>query len=199
MKRARYQALPASGCERETLRNKGQFWTPDWVAEFMVAYALREHPKQMLDPALGEGVFFRAAKRYSKLHEFDLTLFGRDIDPTIFAQARQSGLTDSDLRNVEIRDFVLDPPSEKFPAIVANPPYIRHHRLSSSQKASLRDFARKATGKNIDGRAGLTAPIARSSRTCRRSCKVCRAEWRTSIAVLLILSPIPHNRVRASL
>jgi methylase of polypeptide subunit release factors len=155
MKRARYQALSASGCERETLRNKGQFWTPDWVAEFMVAYALREHPKKMLDPALGEGVFFRAAKRYSKLHEFDLTLFGRDIDPTIFAQAHQSGLTDSDLHNVEIRDFVLDPPSEKFPAIVANPPYIRHHRLSTSQKASLRDFARKATGKNIDGRAGL--------------------------------------------
>lgn len=155
MKRIRHQALPRSGHERETLRTKGQFWTPDWVADFMVAYALRERPKQLLDPALGEGVFFRASKRYAELHGFDLTLFGRDIDADILAQARQSGLNDADLRHVEIRDFVLDPPSEKFPAIVANPPYIRHHRLSAAQKASLRDFARTTTGRHIDGRAGL--------------------------------------------
>jgi len=155
MKQRRHQALPRTDRERETLRTKGQFWTPDWVAEFMVAYALLDQPKQLLDHALGEGVFFRAAKRYAELHGFDLALFGRDIDPDILTQARQSGLKDTDLRNVEIRDFVLDPPSEKYPAIVANPPYIRHHRLSALQKASLRDFARTTTGRNIDGRAGL--------------------------------------------
>lgn len=155
MKRKRHQALPRSGIERETLRTKGQFWTPDWVAEFMVAYALRAQPNQLLDPALGEGVFFRAAKHHAELHGFDLALYGRDVDPNIVEQARQSGLNDADLRNVEIRDFVLDPPSEKFPAIVANPPYIRHHRLSPSQKADLRDFTRTTTGRHIDGRAGL--------------------------------------------
>lgn len=155
MKRNRHQALPRSGSGREALRTKGQFWTPDWVAEFMVAYALREQPNQLLDPALGEGVFFRAAKRYAELHGFDLAFFGRDVDPQIVEQARQSGLNDVDLRHVEIRDFVLDPPSENFPAIVANPPYIRHHRLSAPQKASLRDFARTTTGRHIDGRAGL--------------------------------------------
>ncbi len=155
MKQRQHPALPRTGREREMLRTKGQFWTPDWVAEFMVAYALLDQPKQLLDPALGEGVFFRAAKRYAELHGFGLTLFGRDIDPDILTQARQSGLKDTDLRNVEIRNFVLDPPSEKYPAIVANPPYIRHHRLSALQKASLRDFARTTTGRNIDGRAGL--------------------------------------------
>jgi hypothetical protein len=66
-----------------------------------------------------------------------------------------SGLDDHDLRNVEMRDFVLDPPSELFPAILANPPYIRHHRLSQAQKAYLSEFARKATGRHIDARAGL--------------------------------------------
>jgi len=155
MKRNRHQALPRSGSGREALRTKGQFWTPEWVAEFMVAYALRDQPKQLLDPALGEGVFFRAARRYAESHRFELSLFGRDVDPNIVAQARQSGLSDADLRSVEIRDFILDPPSAKFPAIVANPPYIRHHRLSPSQKATLRDFARTATGRHIDGRAGL--------------------------------------------
>jgi methylase of polypeptide subunit release factors len=121
----------------------------------MVAYALHDRPKRLLDPALGEGVFFRAAKRYAEFQGFDLALFGRDVDPDIVRQARLSGLNDDDLRHVELRDFVLDPPSEQFPAIVANPPYIRHHRLSASQKASLRDFARTTTGRHIDGRAGL--------------------------------------------
>ena len=147
--------LPRSGIKREALRKKGQFWTPDWTADIMVAYVLQGKPSRLLDPALGQGVFFRAAKRYAQSHDFDLTLFGRDIDPEVIGQARMSGLDAGDLRNVEMRDFVLDPPSELFPAIIANPPYIRHHRLSPTQKEHLREFARKTTGRHIDGRAGL--------------------------------------------
>jgi len=147
--------LPRAGLEREALRKKGQFWTPDWTADFMAAYVLQEKPSRLLDPALGEGVFFRAAKRYARSHVFDLALFGRDIDPEVIGQARMSGLDDHDLRNVEMRDFVLDPPSELFPAIIANPPYIRHHRLSPAQKEYLSEFARKTTGRHIDARAGL--------------------------------------------
>ena len=121
----------------------------------MATYVLQEKPSRLLDPALGEGVFFRAAKRYALAHGFDLALFGRDIDPEVLGQARMSGLDDHDLRNVELRDFVLDPPSELFPAIIANPPYIRHHRLSLAQKGYLSEFARKTTGRHIDARAGL--------------------------------------------
>lgn len=147
--------LPRSGIKRETLRTKGQFWTPDWTADFMVAYVLGDKPDRLLDPAVGEGAFFRAARRYAEQQGFDLALFGRDIDPEVIGQAKKSGLDDADLRNVEIRDFVLDPPSQVFPAIVVNPPYIRHHRLSSAQKERLGEFARTATGRHIDGRAGL--------------------------------------------
>lgn len=147
--------FPRAGLEREALRKKGQFWTPEWTADFMAAYVLQEKPSRLLDPALGEGVFFRAAKRYARLHDFDLALFGRDIDPDVLGQARMSGLDDNDLQNVEMRDFVIDPPSELFPAIIANPPYIRHHRLSPAQKEYLSEFARTATGRHIDARAGL--------------------------------------------
>ena len=155
MAKARREDIPRTKNEREKLRSKGQFWTPDWVAEFMAAYVLSAKPCALLDPAVGEGVFLRAAKHYARSCGFELALFGRDVDPDVLQRARQSGLDDSDLRNVEVRDFVLDPPSETFPAIIANPPYIRHHRLSSGYKAALRDFARQATGRHIDGRAGL--------------------------------------------
>jgi len=33
---------PADWTEREALREKGQFWTPPWVAEAMVAYVSAE-------------------------------------------------------------------------------------------------------------------------------------------------------------
>jgi len=146
---------PRSGPEREQLRNKGQFWTPDWVADFMCAYVLQNRPKRLLDPALGNGAFFRAAKRYAMIHDFPIDLFGCDNDFAVIDKAHKAGLDDNDLRNVDIRDFVLDPPSDKFPAIIANPPYIRHHRLSTTQKERLKLFALTETGCRIDGRAGL--------------------------------------------
>jgi len=121
----------------------------------MVAYVLRPRPSELLDPATGGGAFFRAAKRYAKEHGVAVSPFGRDVDPSVLRQARESGLSDLDLANVEIKDFVLDPPERQFPAIVANPPYIRHHRLSQETKADLRAFATAATGLQIDGRAGL--------------------------------------------
>lgn len=155
MASARQESLPRTGTEREALRSRGQFWTPDWVAESMVAYALRDKPRTLLDPAVGEGVFLHAAKHYARSNGFELALFGRDVDPDVLQRARQTGLSDTDLRDVEIGDFVLDPPRQTFPAIVANPPYIRHHRLSSVQKAALGEFAQRTTGHHIDGRAGL--------------------------------------------
>lgn len=155
MTRSHHTSSSCARAARETQRSKGQFWTPDWVADFMVAYVLQDRPHELLDPALGEGVFFRAAKRFAHRHHFPLTLLGRETDPAALAAARAAGLTDADLRKVELRDFVLDPPHQLFPAIVANPPYIRHHRLAPALKASLQAFARSATGTRIDGRAGL--------------------------------------------
>lgn len=147
--------LPRSGVKREARRTKGQFWTPDWIADVMVAYVLKEKPERLLDPALGKGAFFHATKRYTQSHGFNLTLFGCDIDPGVIEQAKKSGLNDVDLCKVEIKDFVLDPPPQTFPAIIVNPPYIRHHRLSLAHKERLRAFAQRATGQHIDGRAGL--------------------------------------------
>lgn len=47
-----HQFIPASRREREALREKGQFWTPDRVAEAMVAYALGGGAKTIFDPAV---------------------------------------------------------------------------------------------------------------------------------------------------
>jgi adenine-specific DNA-methyltransferase len=149
-----HQKLPSAGVKREALRVKGQFWTPDWVAEAMVAYAVSGGSKELFDPAVGAGIFFKAAKTISTDKDIYLKLAGREIDRLALEQAKENGLSEEDLSKVVIADFVLDPPKSTLDAIVCNPPYIRHHRLSSEVKAKLRELCIDITGASIDGRAG---------------------------------------------
>jgi adenine-specific DNA-methyltransferase len=149
------QRLPASGPEREILRAKGQFWTPDWVAEAMVAYAILGESDSLFDPAVGAGAFFRAAKKIERARGLRLQLLGTEVDPGALLQAEDGELSKDDLANVKITDFVLHPPPGNYQAIVANPPYIRHHRLAPSVKSQLKVFSRQTIGVSLDGRAGL--------------------------------------------
>lgn len=142
-----HQKLPIEWHEREKLREKGQFWTPNWVAEAMVAYVI-EDAELVFDPATGRGAFFEALKNLSPKKEF--TFFGTDIDANVLSD---------DIYNdpsciVELRDFIKNPPKRKFKAIVANPPYIRHHRIDEKTKQFLKHLCKEITGFVIDGRAG---------------------------------------------
>ena len=156
MPKINHYPLPAGGEARELLRVKGQFWTPDWVAEAMVEYVLAEPCSMLFDPAVGAGAFFRAAKTVARERGFpNIALAGMDIDPAALGQALDDGLTENDLASVTIGDFVLQPPQTKFPAIVANPPYIRQHRIAQADKEQLKRLSLQTTGKLLDGRAGL--------------------------------------------
>lgn len=147
--------LPSSWEARELLREKGQFWTPDWIAEPMAEYVLAEKGGLMFDPAVGTGAFFRAAKVIASEKGIPVRFAGMEVDPTTLSQALEHGLSEEDIASVEIADFVLQPPQTKFHAIVANPPYIRHHRLAPDKKAQLKRLSVQIIGKPLDGRAGL--------------------------------------------
>ncbi|MBM4406228.1 MAG: SAM-dependent methyltransferase [Chloroflexi bacterium] len=84
-----------------------------------------------------------------------LTFKGAEIDPTVLKQTLQSGLAPSDLANVRIGNFLKSAPAEPINAIVANPPYVRHHRIPQKDKVLLRAIGTLPTGQKIDGRAGL--------------------------------------------
>ncbi|MEW6616106.1 MAG: N-6 DNA methylase [Thermodesulfobacteriota bacterium] len=141
-----HQKIPVAWDEREKLRDKGQFWTPHWVAEAMVSY-VAESTELIFDPATGRGAFFDALKR---LHSPNISYFGTDIDPEILSD---NIYIDSNC-HVELRDFIKNPPKRKFKAIVANPPYIRHHRIDDETKTFLKKLCASITGFVIDGRAG---------------------------------------------
>jgi len=140
------QKLPTDWSEREHLRDKGQFWTPSWVAQAMVAY-LAEESDLIFDPATGNGAFFAAL---IKLKKTAVKFYGTDID----AKVLDEEIYQIPHCKIELRDFIKNPPNRKFKAIIGNPPYIRHHRLDPDTKIFLKGLCQKITGFTIDGRAG---------------------------------------------
>lgn len=140
--------LPTDWNEREKLRDKGQFWTPPRVARTMVEYVIG-NSRILFDPAAGEGAFYHALKTVRP--EGDISFYGTDIDKNVL----DNEIYKDGACITEVRDFLFNPPSEKFPAIVANPPYIRHHRLTEKIKSGLKEITRGILGFSIDGRAGL--------------------------------------------
>ncbi|MDQ3814624.1 MAG: SAM-dependent methyltransferase, partial [Armatimonadota bacterium] len=75
-----HQRLPSAGPARELLRQKGQFWTPAWVAEAMVGYVVSDGTSTIFDPAVGAGAFFCAARRLEATMGRKLELSGTEID-----------------------------------------------------------------------------------------------------------------------
>lgn len=146
--------LPRVGPAREALRERGQFWTPAWLADAMVAWALGGGSDHLYDPAVGGGAFFRAARRVGGP---GVALAGCELDAAALAAAMGDGLDTADLSSVAVGDFMLLPVPGRLRAVVANPPYKRHHRFSAEYKATLRGIARRAVGRDLDGRAGLHA------------------------------------------
>jgi len=141
-----HQKLPTKWNEREILRDKGQFWTPSWVSEAMIAY-VAENTDLVYDPATGRGAFYEAL---INLNKKNIPFFGTDIDPEVLSDE----IYNNEKCFVENRDFIKNPPSRKFKSIVANPPYIRHHRIDEETKFLLRKIAISIKGYSIDGRAG---------------------------------------------
>jgi adenine-specific DNA-methyltransferase len=128
---------------------RDKIWTPDWVAKPMAEYVLADRPAHILDPAVGNGALLKAAKTIAEQAGFSLTCYGTEIDPDVLSQA---GLSDD---QIALADFLSYPFQDKFPAIIANPPYIRHHHIAPETKLRLQKLANQIAGIQIDGRAGL--------------------------------------------
>jgi hypothetical protein len=150
-KQANHQALPPSGPAREALREKGQFWTPQWLAKIMAAWVVAERPSTLFDPAVGPGTFFAAARDVG----FSGNFAGFEVDDTVLTDSYKLGLNPAELHDTIIGDFIGHRISRSFPAIISNPPYIRHHRLSLEQKKELRQLSQHCLGFALDGRVGL--------------------------------------------
>ncbi|MEO1299218.1 MAG: Eco57I restriction-modification methylase domain-containing protein [Cyanobacteria bacterium J06636_16] len=142
-------------------RNKlGQFSTPPLLAKSIVRHALSLLGDQgkisFLDPAFGTGSFFSALLN-SKGSRSIQKAQGFEIDP--YYEEGVSELWQNTNLKLNFVDYTcLLPPeknAEKFNLIICNPPYIRHHHMSSEEKIRLQSLVSKSCGLHMSGLSGL--------------------------------------------
>ncbi|MGC2162193.1 MAG: hypothetical protein WA634_09815 [Silvibacterium sp.] len=137
-------------------RNKlGQFATPPELAHNLTRYVRNLHgdgPVRFLDPAIGTGSFYSALlKTFSSETIHDAA--GIEIDP-LFAETARNLWAAEGLRIIE-GDFTSRSPQPDYNLILTNPPYVRHHHISGSEKERLKTRLARSLQMDISGLAGL--------------------------------------------
>lgn len=133
---------------------KGQFATPYALAESISRDAISrvDRPQSMLEPACGTGSFISASTAICP----DLRVYAVEKDPNVYAIA--DSLWSSDRITVKNADFFDVVSSLRgFDLLITNPPYSRHHHLSSDEKERYSSYVELATGYHLSQLAGLHA------------------------------------------
>lgn len=93
----------------------------------MVRWALSDHPRRILDPAVGPGVFIEAIQRQLSRQRIQAKpqIDAYEVDGRMvrLVGGRRSAIA----VRLRQRDFISGTIRETYDAIVANPPYVRHH------------------------------------------------------------------------
>lgn len=136
-------------------RPLGQTYTPAEIVDSMISWAIdKGAPARIVDPGAGSGRYLLAAARAFP----DASLLGADIDPiaTLMLRANlaasgfgnRAAVVRGDYRSLDL------PEIDGRTLYIGNPPYVRHHQISSEWKAWLHAVAKKR-GLKASGLAGL--------------------------------------------
>lgn len=126
---------------REHRKALGQFFTPLPVAKVMAKWVLGGNPPIVIDPAFGMGVFAEAVGEHSLGKPF----IGFEVDDLIVEQYRRSG----GRAILHQADYTAVWSKESYPAIIANPPFMRLSRFRERREAM--ELFEKRTGIRLPG------------------------------------------------
>jgi hypothetical protein len=144
-------------------RNRlGQFATPQELASEIVGHAMSLLEPglsiRFLEPGFGTGPFYSALLRHVPASRIGVAA-GYEIDPHYAEPARQ--LWEGAGLRLETADFTkAEPPkaeAARYNLVVCNPPYIRHHHLSQTQKRRLQAAVARHLTFQMNGLSGMYA------------------------------------------
>ena len=124
-------------------RQLGQYFTPMGLAGSMARWLVDARPSSIMDPGCGSGSLLMAVAKQSQASDSEssvrsMTLHGMDIDPQMIALAEVTArIRQVRNLNVDVGNFLVDDIGVKPHAVICNPPYTRHHSLSSVQKQQI--------------------------------------------------------------
>ena len=152
----------------ETRRDQGATYTPPFVANAMVSWAVAKKfsPARVVDPGVGSARFLiAAAKSFPKA-----TLVGIEIDPlaAIISRANLAAAGLAHRSEIILGDYrnVALPMIDGRTLFIGNPPYVRHHQLDAKGKEWANNRGEK-TG--FLGEPTCRTPCSFLSRNCPES------------------------------
>ncbi len=114
---------------------RGAFYTPDELTRFLARWAIRAADDRVLEPACGDGAFITAVtQRFATLGVDDLAerLIAIEREPD---EARKALALAPDARVLTSNFFDVEPTSlPSMDAVIGNPPYIRYHAFTGTDR-----------------------------------------------------------------
>lgn len=117
--------MSAESWQRETKR-MGQVATPEPIADLMAQWVMSARPRTVLDPAAGLGGLLMACRKLDR----QAVLVGVERDAETLQRAKATAPRGTKLI---LADY-LKSDAGLFDGIIANPPYVKAHRLDYSEK-----------------------------------------------------------------
>lgn len=135
-------------------KDRGAFFTPEAISEFMVAWAVRSPHDRVLEPSCGEASFLLAAGHHlrnlgASLHASD-QLVGVELHAQSADNARRLMASESFASTVIDGDYFTSEVDGQFDAVVGNPPFIRYQDFTGAARTRSREAA-LSLGVNLTG------------------------------------------------
>lgn len=113
---------------------RGGYYTPKYLADFIIEWITEIKPQNILEPSCGEGIFFKALK--NKINITKTNILGIEIIDEEAKKTenflKESGFSNSIIINEDFLKWTLIHLNngKSFDAIVGNPPFIRYQYLA---------------------------------------------------------------------
>src|SRR5690349_6501181 len=107
----------------ENNKSLGQYFTPNYMANFMIKLSSKNKESEVLEPSSGKGAFIKMLLEngYSSITAYE-------VDKSLIQEYQDIVVNES---------FVSAEIKRQFDLVIGNPPYIRWKNLTQSQKDEL--------------------------------------------------------------
>lgn len=110
---------------KKKIKELGQYFTPKFVAKFMVSLITKPKDALILDPCAGTGAFLSALVEagYNNIHAYEVDRTLPNYSPV----------------KIIYKDFLEVEPEEKYDVVIGNPPYVRWKNIPKQWRNRFRN------------------------------------------------------------